>query len=105
MTVDDWMLLLKHLHFFDEAYQQREGTLCFVNSRLRAIDEESERGKKRMRHLSFEDFLEALVRASPAISYHLPPSPTISRHLSPSLTFSHLLSGACIDDEGPADDR
>ena len=56
------MLLLRHLHFFDEAFQQREGTLCFVFSRLRVVDEESERGKRRMHYLSFEDFLEAVVR-------------------------------------------
>ena len=64
LSLEDWMLLLKHLHFFDEAFQQREGVLCFVQSRMRAVDEESERGKKRMKHLNFEDFLEALVRVS-----------------------------------------
>ena len=64
MCFDDWMLLLKHLHFFDEAFQQREGTLAFVFSRMRVIDEESERGKKKMTALSFEDFLEALVRCA-----------------------------------------
>ena len=64
LAVDDWNLLLRHLEFFDEAFQQREGVLCFVFSRLRVIDEESERGKRKLRHLSFEDFLEGLVRAS-----------------------------------------
>lgn len=64
LSLEDWMLLLKHLHFFDEAFQQREGVLCFVQSRLRAVDEESERGKKRMKHMNFEDFLEAIVRVS-----------------------------------------
>ena len=42
---------------FDEAFQQREGTLCFVFSRMRCVDEESERGKKRIYYLSFEDWL------------------------------------------------
>lgn len=64
LGLDDWQRLLRDCVFFDEAFQTREGTLCFVFSRLRAIDEESERGKKRIAHLSFEDFLEAIVRVS-----------------------------------------
>ena len=56
---DEWMNLLKDLRFFDDAFQQREGTLCFVFSRLRCVDEESERGRRKLLHLSFEDFLEA----------------------------------------------
>ena len=59
---DEWMSLLKDLRFFDDAFQQREGTLCFVFSRLRCVDEESERGRRKLLQLSFEDFLEALVR-------------------------------------------
>ena len=58
------MLMLKHLCFFDDAFQQREGTLVFVMSRLRVIDEESERGRRKLSTLSFEDFLEAIVRLS-----------------------------------------
>ena len=64
LAFDDWILFLRHLNFFDEAFQQREGTLAFVFSRLRCIDEESERGKKRLENLSFQDFLEAIVRCS-----------------------------------------
>ena len=48
----------------DQAFQQREGVLCFVFSRLRVVDEESERGKRRLNSLSFEDFLEAVVRVA-----------------------------------------
>ena len=62
LCFNDWMLLLKHLLFFDEAFQQREGAMCFVFSRLRVIDEESKRGKTRIHHLTFEDFCEAVVR-------------------------------------------
>ena len=47
-----------------QAFQQREGVLCFVFSRLRVVDEESERGKRRLNSLSFEDFLEAVVRVA-----------------------------------------
>lgn len=64
MGFPDWMLLMKHLLFFDEAFQQREGCLAFVFARLRAIDENSQRGKTRCNHLSFEDFLEAIVRCA-----------------------------------------
>ena len=64
MTFQDWQLLLRHLNFFDAAFEQREGTLAFVFSRLRCIDEESKRGENRLKHLAFEDFLEALVRCS-----------------------------------------
>ena len=45
-------------------FQQRDGTLIFVFSRLRVVDEESERGKRKLSTLSFEDFLEALVRVA-----------------------------------------
>ena len=64
LSFEEWMRMLKDLHFLDEAFQQREGTLCFVFSRMRCVDEESERGKKKIKHLSFEDFLEAMVRVS-----------------------------------------
>ena len=60
----DWMKMLKDLCCFDEAFQQRDGTLIFVFSRLRVVDEESERGKRKLSTLSFEDFLEALVRVA-----------------------------------------
>lgn len=40
------------------------GRLCFVFSRWRIVDEESERGKPKLSTLSFEDFLEALVRVA-----------------------------------------
>ena len=38
LRIDDWMLMLRHLCFFDEAFQQIEGTLCFAFSRLRVCD-------------------------------------------------------------------
>ena len=62
LCFNDWNLLLKHLDFYDEAFQQREGTLCFAHSRMRCIDEESARGEKKKNHLNFEDFLEAITR-------------------------------------------
>ena len=34
LSYDDWTWLLRHLKFFDEAFQQREGTLCFIFSRM-----------------------------------------------------------------------
>jgi hypothetical protein len=64
MGFDDWMMLLRHLLFFDEAFQQREGCMAFVFSRLRAIDENSQRGKARLNLFCFEDFLEAIVRCA-----------------------------------------
>ena len=42
---------------------------CFVFSRLRCVDEESERGKRKVLQLSFEDFLEALVRISTMVGW------------------------------------
>ena len=58
------MLLLKHLLCFDEAFQTREGTLCFVWSRMRVVDEKSAHGKARLTQLAFEDMLEGFVRVA-----------------------------------------
>ena len=45
-----------------DGWLRARSTLAFVFSRLRCVDELAERGKRRMHNLSFEDFLEALVR-------------------------------------------
>ncbi len=64
MGYDEWQLLLKHLLVYDKSFQQREGTLTYAWCRMRVVDEASARGRARLNGLSFEDWLEALVRVS-----------------------------------------
>ena len=43
---------------------ERDAQLCFVWARMRTIDEQHDKSRTKMTHLSFEDFLEALCRCS-----------------------------------------
>ena len=43
---------------------ERDATLAFVCSRMRVIDPHERRGRVRLRHLAFQDWLEALCRVA-----------------------------------------
>lgn len=62
MSFEEWMKLCKDLNFIDDHFTLRHVSLCFVWSRMRVVDENDPRSRIRMIHLSFVDFLEAIVR-------------------------------------------
>jgi hypothetical protein len=59
---DEWHDFLNDFALIDEQLTEREATRCFVGCRLRVVNEGSKHGRKRLLQLSYEDFLEALVR-------------------------------------------
>lgn len=58
----EWLRMVHDLNLHDAEFTRREATFCFVWSRMRVVDEASDASRRRMVHLSFEDFLEAIVR-------------------------------------------
>ena len=59
-----------HLHVRSQAdLNERDAQLCFVWSRMRTIDEQHDKSRIKMTHLSFEDFLEALCRLARLKAY------------------------------------
>ena len=64
MDFSEWAKLLKDLNMYDAVFTPREGTLAFIWSRMKVIEEQSKASRRKLLHLSFEDFLEAIVRLS-----------------------------------------
>uniref|UniRef100_A0A7S2HU36 Uncharacterized protein n=1 Tax=Haptolina brevifila TaxID=156173 RepID=A0A7S2HU36_9EUKA len=64
MDVAEWRTLLRDVQLMDESIRPKEATLIFVLSRMRVVDERPVTSKARLCQLTFEDFLEALVRMS-----------------------------------------
>jgi hypothetical protein len=62
ISYEEWQRLTRDLRLLDESFTPRLATLCFTWSKMRVIDESSLKGRAKLLHLSFEDFLEALVR-------------------------------------------
>ena len=60
----EWTRLTKDLRLVSPQFTSRHATLCFVWSRMRVVDEAKASSRARMVHLTFEDFLEALVRVA-----------------------------------------
>lgn len=56
--------MLTDLRLLSSEFTRREATLAFVWSRMRCVDESSDASRRKLVHLSFEDFLEFLVRVS-----------------------------------------
>ena len=59
---DEWRAFLRGLKFIGPDLTDRDGALCFVNSRMAIVNGQSQKGKERENNLPFEGFLEALVR-------------------------------------------
>ena len=64
MSFNEWMSLCECLQLIDVVFSRRSAVLCFVWSRMRVVDEARGASRLKMIHLSFEDFLEAIVRMS-----------------------------------------
>ena len=60
----DWLRCCRELRLLGggQGLTLREATLCFTRSRTHVVDEAREHSRRRMIHLSFEDFIECLVR-------------------------------------------
>ena len=62
MSHDEWTRFCRDMRLVDREFTPREATLCFVWSRMRVVDESCATSRRRLVHLGFEDFLEAIVR-------------------------------------------
>ena len=63
MSYAEWKNFILDLELYDAVdFTAREASLTFAWSRLREIDERPTKAKSRMMQLSFEEFLEGLVR-------------------------------------------
>ena len=62
ISYDNWKDFLRLFSLVDVDCPERNTILCFVWARMKYIDEQSDKGRIKWTHLSFEDFLEALCR-------------------------------------------
>lgn len=71
--VDSWKAFCRGFGLVDDGdLSERDAILAFTWSRTRVIDEQSDRGHIKLTYLSFEDFLEALVRCCVLKSWPTP---------------------------------
>ena len=64
LSLAQWLAACQPLCSALHTFTRVEAIYCWQFSLMFVIDESSKRGAKRMRHLGFEDFLEAIVRLS-----------------------------------------
>ena len=65
MSYEEWCNFVLDMELYDAIdFTSREASLTFVWARLREIDERPTKAKSRMMQLSFEEFLEALIRVA-----------------------------------------
>ena len=62
LGIEEFRDLVLDLLFVDSQFAEREAQYCFVTSRMRVIRESDTRGRAKLLQLTFEDFLEAVVR-------------------------------------------
>lgn len=60
----EWKRLVKDLRLLDVDFTSREQDLAFTWSRMRIVNDENVESKKKIHQISFEDFLEVIVRCS-----------------------------------------
>ena len=58
----EWRAFLRALNFIGPDLTDRDGCLCFVSSRMAVINGQNEKGVVKEANLTFEGFLEAIVR-------------------------------------------
>ena len=58
----EFLKLCKDLRLIDSDFSSREATIVFIWSRMAVVAEDDKKGRIKLCHLSFEDFLEAIVR-------------------------------------------
>ena len=64
VSFECWKDFCRLFELVDIDLTERDMTLAFVWSRMRVADEQSEMGRIKLTHLSFEDWLEALCRCA-----------------------------------------
>ena len=67
LSLAQWLAACQPMCSALHTFTRVEAIYCWQFSRMIVIDESSKRGARRMRHLGFEDFLEAVVRLSRVI--------------------------------------
>jgi len=66
MAYDDFMRMCGDFDAFDAKLPQRDGALIFTWSRMRVANESTPKSRVKLLHLTFEDFLEAIMRLASA---------------------------------------
>jgi len=61
---NEWQQFVKDLKLVNADFTQREVTLCWVWSRMRAVDESNPKTAIKLSNLSIEDFYDALTRVA-----------------------------------------
>lgn len=64
LSFSEWKEMVKDLQLYETDFTAREVNLTFVWSRMRVVDENNLDSKVKLIQLSFEDFLEAIVRCA-----------------------------------------
>ena len=69
MSIREWMALIDHLGFFDSTQLSfYEAKQIFSWARIRSLKDNSQASLVRLRNLTFEDFMEAMVRLSMVVA-------------------------------------
>uniref|UniRef100_A0A7S4C2M6 Uncharacterized protein n=1 Tax=Chrysotila carterae TaxID=13221 RepID=A0A7S4C2M6_CHRCT len=64
LDYSEWLQFVESAALLDGRVTPRQGALCFLASRMAVINESSHDSRMRMVNLTFEDFMEAIVRMS-----------------------------------------
>lgn len=70
MSIGEWMHFVRHMGFIEsKQLTVPQAKSIFLWSRIRSLDGMSDKAEIRLRHMFFEDFLEALVRMSTMMAF------------------------------------
>lgn len=64
MSITEWLKMISDLGLLDGEFTMRYAKLCFSWSRMKVIDEATEKSRVRLTNMTFEDFLEGIVRVA-----------------------------------------
>ena len=69
MSLGEWLTFVQHAGLFElELIDAKQALQAFAWCRIRSCEDYSSRSEMRLRHLFFEDFLEALVRMASVVA-------------------------------------
>jgi hypothetical protein len=70
MSIGEWMAFINHMGLVESRQlSTQQAKSIFLWSRIRSVGSNSDKEEIKLRHLTFEDFLEALVRMSTMLAF------------------------------------